>query len=75
MATHRREGRSADCHVRRGVVERDGDPVRDAAAGLVDGDDIAGRHEADCDQPWAVTDAPEKYVAGQLRAIVGVRWT
>ena len=25
--------------------------------------------------PWAVTDAPEKYVTGQLRAIVGVSVT
>ena len=24
------------------------------------------------DQPWAVTDAPDRYIAGQLRGIVGV---
>jgi transcriptional regulator len=33
---------------------------------------LTDRHEAERDQPWAVTDAPEKYVAGQLRAVVGV---
>ncbi|NHN55281.1 FMN-binding negative transcriptional regulator [Calidifontibacter sp. DB0510] len=29
-------------------------------------------HEASRQQPWAVTDAPEQYVEGQLRAIVGI---
>ena len=29
-------------------------------------------HESERTEPWAVTDAPERYVAGQLRAIVGV---
>ena len=29
-------------------------------------------HEGTRAQPWAVTDAPERFVAGQLRAIVGV---
>jgi len=29
-------------------------------------------HEAARPEPWAVDDAPERYVAGQLRAIVGV---
>ena len=29
-------------------------------------------HEAARSEPWAVDDAPERYVAGQLRAIVGV---
>ncbi|WP_427173360.1 FMN-binding negative transcriptional regulator [Arthrobacter sp. 92] len=29
-------------------------------------------HEAGSEQPWSVDDAPERYVAGQLRAIVGV---
>jgi len=29
-------------------------------------------HEGMRAQPWAVTDAPERFVAGQLRAIVGV---
>jgi transcriptional regulator len=29
-------------------------------------------HEGGRAEPWAVTDAPERFVAGQLRAIVGV---
>ncbi|KRE63980.1 transcriptional regulator [Arthrobacter sp. Soil736] len=29
-------------------------------------------HEAGFEQPWAVDDAPERYISGQLRAIVGV---
>jgi transcriptional regulator len=33
---------------------------------------LTTRHEAHRPAPWAVTDAPERYVAGQLRAIVGV---
>lgn len=33
---------------------------------------LTERHEADIVPPWSVDDAPEKYVAGQLRAIVGV---
>ena len=34
--------------------------------------DLTDHLEAGREEPWAVTDAPEKYVAGQLRAIVGV---
>lgn len=33
---------------------------------------LTARHEEDRDHPWAVEDAPEGFVAGQLRAIVGV---
>jgi transcriptional regulator len=33
---------------------------------------LTDRHESERDRPWAVSDAPDKYVAGQLRAIVGV---
>lgn len=33
---------------------------------------LTERHEADRAGRWRVTDAPERYVAGQLRAIVGV---
>jgi len=33
---------------------------------------LTARHEAHRAEPWAVTDAPERYVAGQLKAIVGV---
>nr|AIA14147.1 Putative FMN-binding domain protein [uncultured bacterium] len=29
-------------------------------------------HEAPFEHPWAVEDAPERFVAGQLRAIVGI---
>jgi len=34
--------------------------------------ELSDRHEQPRRQPWAVTDAPEKYVAGQLKAIVGL---
>ena len=52
----------------RGTVHVHDDPdwVRAMVTALTD------RHEAGRAEPWAVTDAPEKYVAGQLRAIVGV---
>jgi transcriptional regulator len=33
---------------------------------------LTEKHEADRPEPWAVTDAPPAFVAGQLRAIVGV---
>ncbi|WP_029145578.1 FMN-binding negative transcriptional regulator [Microbacterium luticocti] len=33
---------------------------------------LTDRHEAGRQHPWAVSDAPDKYVHGQLRAIVGV---
>jgi transcriptional regulator len=33
---------------------------------------LTGIHEAGFDQPWSVDDAPERFIAGQLRAIVGV---
>jgi transcriptional regulator len=33
---------------------------------------LTDRHEAGQPQPWSVDDAPTAYVAGQLRAIVGV---
>ncbi|GAA2509229.1 FMN-binding negative transcriptional regulator [Winogradskya humida] len=33
---------------------------------------LTDRHEAGREHPWSVDDAPERYVAGQLRAIVGV---
>jgi transcriptional regulator len=32
-------------------------------------------HESGREHPWAVTDAPERYVEGQLRAIVGIEMT
>jgi transcriptional regulator len=33
---------------------------------------LTDRHEAGREHPWSVDDAPPEYVAGQLRAIVGV---
>jgi transcriptional regulator len=51
-----------------GTVELvdDADAVRDLAVRLTE------RHERDRSEPWSVEDAPSAYVAGQLRAIVGV---
>jgi transcriptional regulator len=33
---------------------------------------LTGQHEAGRTEPWAVTDAPEDYIAQMLRAIVGI---
>ena len=33
---------------------------------------LTGIHEADFEHPWGVDDAPERYISGQLRAIVGI---
>jgi transcriptional regulator len=33
---------------------------------------LTERHEANRERPWAVSDAPTKYVRGRLRAIVGI---
>jgi transcriptional regulator len=33
---------------------------------------LTGKHEAGFDRPWSVEDAPERFIEGQLRAIVGV---
>jgi len=33
---------------------------------------LTAKHEAGRAEPWSVDDAPERFVAGQLRAIVGV---
>jgi transcriptional regulator len=51
-----------------GTVElvHDVDELRDLVGRLTD------RHELTRDAPWSVQDAPASYVAGQLRAIVGV---
>jgi transcriptional regulator len=61
----------AAVHVRGRVHVRHDDAwLRDAVTRLADLNERgAARWGA---QPWAVTDAPEKYVAGQLRAIVGI---
>lgn len=33
---------------------------------------LTGLHESGREHPWSVDDAPERFIAGQLRAIVGV---
>ncbi|GGV38769.1 FMN-binding negative transcriptional regulator [Paenarthrobacter nicotinovorans] len=33
---------------------------------------LSGQHEAGMPRPWTVDEAPERFIAGQLRAIVGV---
>lgn len=33
---------------------------------------LTGVHEGEFEHPWSVDDAPERFIAGQLRAIVGV---
>jgi transcriptional regulator len=48
------------------VVHDDVDWLGDLVRRLTD------KHEADREHPWAVDDAPPAFVAGQLRAIVGV---
>lgn len=44
----------------------DPDRLRDAVTHLTD------RHENHRDQPWNVADAPQDYINGQLRGIVGI---
>jgi transcriptional regulator len=34
--------------------------------------ELTDKHEASFEHPWAVSDAPEPYVSGQLRAVVGI---
>ena len=50
-------------------VHRDDEWLRKAVADLTD------VHEAERPQPWEVTDAPDDYVNGQLRGIVGIEVT
>jgi transcriptional regulator len=38
-------------------------------------DDLVERHEGHREVPWSTVDAPEKYIRGQLRAIVGIEIT
>lgn len=33
---------------------------------------LTSKHEAGAERPWSVDDAPPRYIAGQLRAIVGI---
>lgn len=50
----------------RAQIHQDGDWLRHAV------DDLVERHEAHRPEPWGTSDAPEKYIRGQLRAIVGI---
>ncbi len=50
----------------RAHLHEDGDWLRQAV------DDLVDRHEAHRPQPWTSADAPERYIRGQLRAVVGV---
>ncbi|HZK37205.1 MAG TPA: FMN-binding negative transcriptional regulator, partial [Aeromicrobium sp.] len=36
---------------------------------------LTERHEASRSEPWAVTDAPDRFINGQLKAIVGIEMT
>ena len=57
----------SEVHVRGAVtVHDDPDWVLDVVTRLTE------RHESRRERPWAVTDAPAKYVRGRLRAIVGI---
>lgn len=51
------------------TIHDDVDWVRTAVTRLTE------RHEGTRAAPWAVSDAPEKYVAGQLKAVVGIEMT
>jgi transcriptional regulator len=72
-ATKREHGRVVPtwnyvtAHVYGGLVVHD-DP--DWVEGLVRR--LTAKHEGHRTEPWSVDDAPPRYVAGQLRAIVGV---
>jgi len=48
------------------VVHQDVEWLRDLVTRLTE------RHEAAQPSPWSVTDAPPEFIAGQLRAIVGI---
>lgn len=50
-------------------VHEDPEWLRTAVTGLTE------THEAGRAEPWAVTDAPEDFVTGQLRGIVGIEVT
>ena len=36
---------------------------------------LVSRHEADRVRPWGVSDAPEDFIAQQMKAIVGIEFT
>ena len=50
----------------RATIRQDADWLRAVV------DDLVERHEAHREVPWSTLDAPEKYIRGQLRAIVGI---
>lgn len=50
----------------RATVHDDADWLRSAV------DELVEHHEGHREAPWRTSDAPEKYIRGQLRAIVGV---
>ena len=50
----------------RARIHEDGEWLREAV------DELVERHEAHREEPWSTGDAPEKYIHGQLRAIVGI---
>ena len=50
----------------RATVHEDADWLKDQVSTLT------GVHEAEQAKPWGVTDAPDDFIASQLRAIVGV---
>jgi len=50
----------------RATIRQDSDWLRAVV------DDLVERHEAHREVPWSTLDAPEKYISGQLRAIVGI---
>lgn len=50
-------------------VQHDPDWLRTAVS------ELTSAHEHDRRQPWAVTDAPQPYIDGQLRGIVGLEMT
>lgn len=57
-------------HLRGPVTTHDDvDWVRNAVTRLTE------RHEGERAAPWAVSDAPEKYVTGQLKGVVGIEMT
>ena len=35
--------------------------------------ELSNRHENSLDDPWSITDAPEKFITAQIRGIVGVK--
>jgi transcriptional regulator len=50
----------------RARVHEDGEWLRAAV------DELVEQHEAHRERPWSTADAPDRYVSGQLRAIVGI---